>query len=83
MMSKLSRIKVPARTGVERTTRMLVPSIAQQYMGSCIIFSPGLRSFKMVAMKLMPPKIELPPRSKTLMIQITWPRDGVVRLRGG
>ena len=83
MMSKLNRIKVPARTGVERTTRMLVPNMAQQYMGNCIILSPGLRSFKMVAMKLMPPKIELPPSSKTLMIQITWPRAGVVRLRGG
>ena len=82
-MSKLSNTNVPARTGVERTTRMLVPSIAQQYMGSCISFKPGRRSLRMVAMKLMPPKIELPPRSSTLKIQMIWPVVGVVMLRGG
>ena len=71
MMSKLSRIKVPASTGVESTTRMLVPSIAQQYIGSCISFRPGRRSLRIVAMKLMPPKIELPPSSSTLRIQST------------
>ena len=82
-MSKLSRIRVPASTGVERTTRMLVPSIAQQYIGSCISLSPGRRSLSTVAMKLMPPKIELPPKRSTLRIQIIWPLAGVVMLRGG
>ena len=62
---------------------MLVPSMAQQYMGSCISFRPGRRSLSTVAMKLMPPKIELPPRSSTLTIQTTWPRAGVVMLSGG
>ena len=71
MMSKLSRISVPASTGVESTTRMLVPSMAQQYIGNCISFRPGLLNFRIVAMKLIPPKIELPPRSRTLRIQIT------------
>ena len=83
MMSKLSSTNVPASTGVESTTRMLVPSIAQQYIGSCIKPSPGRRSFRIVAMKLMPPKIELPPRSRTLKIQMIWPVAGVVMLRGG
>ena len=83
MMSKLSRIRVPASTGVDSTTKTLVPSIAQQYMGSIISFSPGRRSFRMVAMKLMPPKIELPPSRSTLNIHTTWPAAGVVRLRGG
>jgi hypothetical protein len=57
--------------------------MAQQYIGNCIIFKPGLRSFKMVTIKLMPPKIELPPKSKTLKIHINWPSAGVLRLRGG
>jgi hypothetical protein len=57
--------------------------MAQQYIGNCIIFNPGRRSFKMVTIKLMPPKIELPPKSNTLKIQINWPRAGVLRLRGG
>ena len=69
-MSKLNSTRVPASTGVERTTRMLVPSMAQQYIGSCISFSPGRRSFRIVAMKLIPPKIELPPSSRTLRIQM-------------
>ena len=69
-MSKLSSTSVPASTGVESTTSRLVPSIAQQYIGSCISFRPGLRSFRIVAMKLMPPKIELPPSSSTLRIQM-------------
>jgi hypothetical protein len=71
MMSKLSRINVPASTGVESTTSMLVPSMAQQYIGSCIILRPGRRSLRMVAMKLMAPKIELPPSSNTLRIHTT------------
>ena len=71
MMSKLSRINVPASTGVESTTRMLVPSMAQQYMGSCISFSPGRRNLRTVAMKLMPPNMELPPSSSTLRIHTT------------
>ena len=83
MMSKLNSTRVPANTGVESTTKMLVPSKAQQNMGSCNIFRPGRRNFKIVAMKLMPPKIELPPNSNTLRIQITWPVAGVVRLKGG
>lgn len=83
MMSKLSSTRVPASTGVESTTRMLVPSIAQQYIGNCIIFRPGRRIFRIVAMKLMPPKMELPPSSSTLRIQTTCPAAGVVRLRGG
>ena len=40
-MSRLSRINVPAKTGVASTTKMLVPSMAQQYIGSIISFSPG------------------------------------------
>ena len=83
MMSKLSNTKVPASTGVESTTRMLVPSMAQQYIGSCIKPRPGRRNLRMVAMKLMPPKMELPPRSSTLRIQMIWPMAGVVMLRGG
>ena len=62
---------------------MLVPSKAQQNIGSCSIFKPGRRNFRIVAMKLMPPRIELLPSSNTLRIQITWPVAGVVRLRGG
>ena len=50
-MSKLKSIRVPARTGVERTTSMLVPNIAQQYIGNCISFNPGILSFKIVAIK--------------------------------
>ena len=69
-MSKLSNTSVPASTGVERTTKMLVPSIAQQYIGNCINFSPGRRSLRIVAMKLMPPKMELPPSRSTLRIQM-------------
>ena len=69
MMSKLSRIKVPASTGVDSTTSRLVPSMAQQYIGNIIIFKPGRRNLRMVAMKLMPPNIELPPSSSTLRIQ--------------
>ena len=83
MISKLNMIKVPASTGVERTTKMLVPSMAQQYIGICIRPSPGRRNFRMVAMKLMPPKMELPPSSSTLRIHTTWPAAGVVRLKGG
>ena len=82
-MSKLKSIRVPARTGVDRTTRILVPSIAQQYIGNCINLRPGLLSLRMVAMKLMPPKIELPPKSKTLNIQMICPAAGVVMLKGG
>lgn len=81
-MSKARRIKVPARTGVDSTTRMLVPSIAQQYIGNCMSVSPGRRSFRIVAMKLMPPRIELPPRRITLKIQTSCPAAGVVRLKG-
>ena len=33
----------------------------QQYIGNCINFSPGRRNLRIVAMKLMPPKMELPP----------------------
>ncbi len=69
-ISKANITKVPARTGVDRTTKMLVPNMAQQYIGNCIIFKPGRRNFKIVTMKLMPPRIELPPNSKTLKIQI-------------
>ena len=50
---------------------MLVPSMAQQYMGSCISFSPGRRNLSTVAMKLMPPNMELPPSSSTLRIHTT------------
>ena len=82
-MSKASIIRVPASTGVDNTTRMLVPNIAQQYMGNCISFRPGRRSLRIVAMKLIPPRIELPPSSSTLKIQTNWPVAGVVRLRGG
>ena len=82
-MSKLRSTRVPASTGVESTTRMLVPSMAQQYIGSCINFRPGRRNLRMVAMKLMPPKIELPPSSSTLRIQMIWPVAGVVMLSGG
>ena len=60
-MSRLKRINVPANTGVASTTKMLVPSMAQQYIGSIISFKPGWRNLRIVAMKLMPPKIELPP----------------------
>ena len=56
-MSKLKSIRVPAKTGVDKTTNMLVPSIAQQYIGSCISFRPGLLSLRMVAIKLIPPKM--------------------------
>ena len=72
-MSKLKSIKVPARTGVDRTTSILVPSIAQQYMGNCINFRPGLLNLRIVAMKLIPPKIELPPNNKTLNIHMICP----------
>ena len=82
-MSKLRSINVPASTGVESTTKILVPSIAQQYIGSCISFNPGRLNLSIVAIKLIPPKIELPPRSKMLIIQINWPAAGVVILRGG
>ena len=82
-MSKLKSIKVPASTGVDKTTRILVPSIAQQYIGNCINFRQGLLNLRMVAMKFMPPKIELPPKSKTLNIQIICPAAGVVMLKGG
>ena len=82
-MSKLSNTRVPARTGVDNTTRMLVPSMAQQYIGSCISLRPGRRSLRIVAMKLMPPKMELPPSRRTLRIQMICPVAGVVMLRGG
>ena len=82
-MSRLKRINVPANTGVASTTKMLVPSMAQQYIGSIISFKPGWRNLRIVAMKLMPPKIELPPSSSTLTIQRICPIAGVVRLKGG
>ena len=72
-ISKLNNISVPAKTGVDKTTKILVPSIAQQYIGKFISFNPGLLNFKIVTIKFMPPKIELPPRSKTLNIQIICP----------
>ena len=83
MISKLSRIKVPANTGVDKTTNRLVPSIAQQYIGNCISFNPGLLNLIMVAIKLIPPNIELPPSNRTLKIQIICPDGGVVMLKGG
>ena len=55
----------------------------EEYIGNIIIFRPGRRSLRMVAMKLIPPKIELPPSSSTLRIQTICPAAGVVRLRGG
>ena len=73
MISKLSRIKVPAKTGVDKTTNKLVPSIAQQYIGNCMSFNPGLLNLIMVAIKFIPPKIELPPSNRTLKIQIICP----------
>ena len=76
-------MRVPAKTGVDKTTRMLVPSIAQQYMGNCINFRPGLRSLRIVAMKLIPPNIELPPNKRTLTIHTICPAAGVVMLKGG
>ena len=72
-ISKLNKIRVPAKTGVDRTTSMLVPNIAQQYMGNCINLRPGLLNFKIVAIKLIPPKMELPPSKRTLKIHTICP----------
>ena len=60
-------------TGVDKTTNRLVPSIAQQYIGNCISFNPGLLNLIMVAIKFIPPNIELPPSNRTLRIQIICP----------
>ena len=62
-----------ANTGVDKTTSRLVPSIAQQYIGNCMSFNPGLLNLIMVAIKFIPPNIELPPSNRTLRIQIICP----------
>ena len=81
--SKESKINAPANTGVEIIISIDVANIAQQNSGICIIDILGIRIFRIVVKKLIPPKIEDVPSNSRVIIQIPSPTLPVSKLSGG